>query len=149
VSNCNERYAGYLAEMQRLGLPVPDPVYLLPTMKDAYEQMKGLIQGGAYVPHAAVVADNDTVAIGAAKAILEEGSRIPEDVSIIGVDDVPFSAMTTPPLTTMRVSRRTLGVLAVDIIRKRIDHPKWPSMHMQITGSLIVRGSTMRAAKEG
>ena len=101
-----------------------------------------MIRSGAYVPHGAVVADNDTIAIGAIKAIREAGYSIPEDLSIVGFDDIPFSAATMPALTTMRISRSAMGALAVDLIRKRIKHPDYPCMHMHIGGKLIVRNST-------
>lgn len=142
VNNCDERYEGYLAELERLGLPAPEPIWLKPTVDGAFEDMKNLIKNGAYVPHGAVVADNDTVAIGAVKAIREAGYSIPEDMSIIGFDDIPFSAVTMPALTTMRISRSAMGMLAVDMIRKRIKYPDWPGMHMLIGGKLIVRNST-------
>ena len=62
-------------------------------------------------------------------------------MSIIGFDDIPFSAVTMPALTTMRISRSAMGMLAVDMIRKRIKYPDWPGMHMLIGGKLIVRPS--------
>ncbi len=106
VHNCEERYLGYVQECNRLGLSIPDPIPLMPTLNGSYKDMKKLLQNG-YVPHGAVVADNDTVAIGAVKAIREAGYNIPEDISIIGIDDIPFSAVTMPALTTMRISRET------------------------------------------
>ena len=142
VHNCEERYQGYLQELERLGLTPPAPVRLMPTLNGAYEDMKRLLKSGEYVPGGAVVADNDTVAIGAVKAIREAGYSIPDDLSIIGIDDIPFSAVTMPALTTMRISRSALGTLAVDMLRKRIKHPDWPGMHMQIRGGLVVRNST-------
>lgn len=145
VRNCEERYQGYTREMERLGLPIPKPINIMPTLNGSYKDMKRLLEEGAYVPHGACMADNDTVAIGAMKAIREAGYRIPEDISIIGVDDIPFSAMTMPALTTMRVSRSALGTLAVDTLRKRIKYPNWPSMHMKLSGRLVVRGSTTGA----
>ena len=45
----------------------------------------------------------------------------------------------------MRISRSALGTLAVDTLRKRIKYPNWPSMHMRLSGRLVVRGSTMAA----
>ena len=141
IHNCDERHAGYLREMNKLGLPVPEPAFAMPTLKDAYRDIKQQLEAG-YVPSAAVVADNDTVAIGAMKAIQEAGYRIPQDVSIIGVDDIPFSAMMMPALTTMHVSRSAMGSLAVDTLRNRIKHPDWPSMRMRIDARLVVRGST-------
>lgn len=142
VNNCDQRYQGYEQELRRLGLKVPEPVCLTPTVDGAFEDMRQLIASGAYVPHGAMVADNDSVAIGAVKAIREAGYSIPEDVSIVGFDDIPFSAVTMPALTTMRISRSAMGLLAVDLIRKRMAHPDWPRMHMQISGKLILRKST-------
>ncbi len=143
IRNCEERYQGYLRAMNKLRLPIPEPAFAMPTLKDAYKDIKRLLEEGLYVPSGAVVADNDTVAIGAMRAILEAGYRIPEDVSIIGVDDIPFSAMTVPPLTTMHISRSAMGALAVDTLRRRIKYPDWPSMRVRITGRLVERGSTM------
>lgn len=143
IQNCQERYQGYLREMERLGLSVPNPVPVTPTLNGAYLDMKRLIEAGEYVPGGALVADNDTVAIGAMKAMQEAGYSIPGDVSIIGVDDIPFSAMTTPALTTMRISRSALGTLAVDTLRKRVNHPDWPTMRVRIAADLVRRGSTM------
>lgn len=148
VHNCDERYHGYRRQMELLGLPIPKPVQIMPTLSGAYRDMKRMLEEGEFVPHGAAVADNDTVAIGAMKAIREAGYRIPEDISIIGVDDIPFAAMTMPALTTMRISRSALGTLAVDMLRKRIKYPNWPSMHMRIAGRLVVRGSTMRKSEE-
>ncbi len=145
VNNCDERYEGYLQEHARLGLEPPEPIWLKPTVDGAFEDMKRMIKSGEYVPHGAVVADNDSVAIGAIKAIREAGYSIPEDVSIVGFDDIPFSAVTMPALTTMRISRSQLGTLAVDLIRKRIKYPDWPGMHLLIGGKLIVRNSTAPA----
>ncbi|NLI22747.1 MAG: LacI family transcriptional regulator [Clostridiales bacterium] len=146
ISNCLERYHGYQREMERLGLPIPEPIRIMPTLSGSYKDMKRLLETGEYVPHGAAVADNDTVAIGVMKAVREAGYNIPEDFSIIGVDDIPFSAMTMPALTTMRISRSALGTLAVDTLRKRIKYPNWPSMHMRLSGRLVVRGSTMPKA---
>ncbi|NLV57611.1 MAG: LacI family transcriptional regulator [Clostridiales bacterium] len=143
ICNCEERYQGYLKQMTKLGLPIPEPVMVMPTLKDAYRDMKKLLAEGGYVPHGAAVADNDTVAIGVMRAIQEAGYKIPEDLSIIGVDDIPFSAMTMPGLTTMHISRSAMGALAVDALRKRIEYADWPSMHTRIAGRLVVRGSTM------
>lgn len=142
IRNCEERYQGYLREMERLGLSIPKPISIMPTLSGAYKDMKQLLEEGGYMPHGACVADNDTVAIGVMKAIREAGYSIPEDISIIGVDDIPFSAMTMPALTTMRISRSALGTLAVDMLRKRIKNPNWPIMHTQVSGRLVVRGST-------
>ena len=147
VSNFTERYTGYIEALNKLGLTPPEPVLLTPTLKGAYKDMKRYLDEGAYIPEGAVIAGNDTIAIGAAKALQEAGYSIPEDISIIGVDDIPFSSMTVPPLTTMRISRSVMGVQTVNILRERIKHPDWPYMHLSITGQLVERGSTAPAKK--
>lgn len=142
VNNCDERYDGYVEEMKRLGLKAQPPVYVQPTVDGAFEDIQRMIKIGSYRPHGALVADNDSVAIGAIKAIREAGYSIPEDVSIVGFDDIPFSAVTMPALTTMRISRSQMGTLAVDLIRKRVKYPDWPPMHLLIGGKVIERNST-------
>lgn len=142
INNLDERYEGYLEALKSFELDVPEPVLLTPTLKGAYKDMRELLQKGAYIPRGAAVADNDSIAIGVLKAVQEAGYKVPEDLSIIGVDDIPFSAVTTPALTTMRVSRQALGSLAIGLIKQRIQHPDWPYMKMTIGAELIKRGST-------
>lgn len=146
INNLDERYAGYLHTMNELGLPVPEPTALTVTLGGAYEDMKKLIETGRYKPQGAAVADNDSIAIGAAKAIQEAGYNIPRDLSIIGVDDIPYSAVTTPALSTVCISRATLGTMAVEMIQKRVLHPDWPTVHIRIAGELIQRASTLSLA---
>lgn len=142
INNLDERYEGYLKAMDNLGLEVPRPVLLPPTLKGAYKEMRALLQKGAYVPGGAAVADNDSIAIGVLKAVQEAGYQVPDDLSVIGVDDIPFSAVTTPGLTTMRISRQALGELGLEVIQRRIAHPDWPSIKVAIGAELIKRGST-------
>lgn len=144
IRNTQERYRGYRRRMRELGLVIPAPFCVAPTLNTSYESMKRLIQSEGFQMHRAFVADNDTVAIGVSKALIEAGYRLPEDFSIIGVDDIPFSAVFTPPLTTMRVSRSTLGALAVQVLRTRMKNPSWPPVHVEIDGQLIERGSCRR-----
>ena len=142
VRNCDERYDGYLAELEQLGLVAPEPILLKPTVDGAFEDLARMIRNGEYIPHGAVVCDNDTIAIGAIKAIREAGYSIPEDISIIGFDDIPFSATTMPALTTMRISRSAMGEMAVSILRRRMRHPDYPCMKLLLGGKLIIRNST-------
>ncbi|NMD38387.1 MAG: LacI family transcriptional regulator [Christensenellaceae bacterium] len=145
MHNCDERYEGYLKRMRELNLPIKPPVLLTASLKGAYHDMKKQLSNGSFKPKGAAVADNDTIAIGAIKAMQEAGYKVPEDVSVIGVDDIPFGAVTMPALTTMRINREALGTLTVEIIRKRIQNPTWPGMHIEVVGELIERGSTRQA----
>lgn len=142
ISNLKDRHAGYQMAMESLGLTPQKPVMLTPTLSGAYTDMKELLQSGCFDPRGAFFAANDTVAIGAIKALVEGNISIPRQLSVIGVDDIPYSSVTMPPLTTIRLSRSTLGTLAVDLIRKRIRNPQWPAVHIAVSGRLIARGST-------
>ncbi|MHC1787138.1 MAG: LacI family DNA-binding transcriptional regulator [Christensenellales bacterium] len=145
IDNLDERYLGYLQALHELGLPAPPPTLLTLTLNGAYKDMKQLIAQGQYTPRGAAFADNDSIAIGAAKAIQEAGYDIPGDLSIVGVDDIPFSAMMMPPLTTVRISRSALGILALELLHKRINHPQWPPMQLCVAGSLVPRDSVQAA----
>ena len=125
ISNFNERRAGFEEAMSALQLKETRTIALTPTLEGAYSDMREYLNGRAdSVRATAFFADNDAIAIGAIRALQEHGFHVPDDVSVIGVDDIPFSAINTPPLTTMRVSRSQLGHLTVDILTRRIKNPR-------------------------
>ncbi|WP_255949687.1 LacI family DNA-binding transcriptional regulator [Streptomyces odontomachi] len=88
----------------------------------------------------AVVAANDTVALGACAALRDRGLRIPDDVSVAGFDDLPFSMDAVPALTTVRLPLHTAGARAGRIAMHREDPP--PGGIATVQGELMVRGST-------
>ena len=94
----------------------------------------------------AFFADNDTIAIGAIKAFQEIGYQIPDDISIIGVDDIPYSSISTPPLTTIKVSRRAMAEFSVSAlvqcVEAHMNGTPFPAIKTSVEGQLIVRGST-------
>ncbi|MEU7422836.1 LacI family DNA-binding transcriptional regulator [Streptomyces sp. NPDC048362] len=88
----------------------------------------------------AIVASNDSVALGACAALRESGLRIPEDVSVAGFDDLPFSIDTVPALTTVRLPLAEAGARAGRIAMGREEPP--PGGITSVRGELMVRGST-------
>ncbi len=115
IQNFKERYEGYMKALSKEGI-VPDALYsvpLRPSMDGAYEDMLRYLSQNAQLP-TAFVADNDIIAFGAMKALKEKNIRIPEDVSIVGFDDMPFCTMIEPKLTTINVDKNALGQLAVE-----------------------------------
>ncbi|WP_299527610.1 LacI family DNA-binding transcriptional regulator [uncultured Streptomyces sp.] len=88
----------------------------------------------------AVVAANDTVALGAAAAVREQGLRIPEDISVAGFDDLPFSVDATPALTTVRLPLAEAGARAGRLAMGTETAP--PGGVATIAAELMVRGST-------
>jgi LacI family transcriptional regulator len=96
----------------------------------------------------ALFAFNDISAIGAMRAVREAGRRIPEDVSIVGFDDIQSAAFQQPGLTTVRQPLRRMGELAAEIVVRRIGDPKQTihAKQVRVEPELIVRGSTGRAS---
>jgi LacI family transcriptional regulator len=89
----------------------------------------------------AVFCSNDNQAIGAIKKLHESGLRIPEDISIIGFDDVMLGSFTSPPITTIHVDRVTLGKMAVEILLDRINNPDRAVVKVIVGTRLVERGS--------
>lgn len=114
-SNSRYRRKGYESAMTACGLPCSDrnlwPV--APSIEGAYQDMKALLLRRSESLPTAFFAANDLMAIGAIRALTEAGCRVPEDVSVIGMDDVAVCMACTPPLSTIRVDRRELGKAAV------------------------------------
>jgi LacI family transcriptional regulator len=85
---------------------------------------------------------NDVIAIGAMRAILEMGLKIPNDVSLVGFDDIPIASMLRVPLTTVAQPIRLMGKAAVDLITERIKaSPSLPHRHTVLDTKLVVRES--------
>ena len=114
IKNFFYRQEGYHRALKAHGLDVPEGgiISLPPTMDGARIAMNRLLSEGIKLP-GALVADNDIIALGAMKAMQDHGLKIPEDVSIIGFDDLPFCSITTPGLTTIRVFKQEMGRTAV------------------------------------
>lgn len=96
----------------------------------------------------AVVAGNDQMALGALLALQERGLRVPEDVSVTGVDDIPDAAYFSPPLTTLRVDFVAQGRRAVEHLLARIAGQE-PADDETLPSALVVRRSTGPAAAVG
>jgi DNA-binding LacI/PurR family transcriptional regulator len=95
----------------------------------------------------ALFAFNDISAIGAIRALREAGRRVPEDVSVVGFDDIQSAAYQNPGLTTVRQPLREMGVIAAEILLRRINAPAktpYPKAIM-VEPELIVRESTAKA----
>jgi len=144
--NFMHRNDGVLVALNRLNIPQSEPILLTPTFIDAYSDMKNYLQNNQF-SHTAFFADNDTIALGAMKALTEKGYRIPEDVSIVGIDNSAYGAVSSPSLSTVDISRSSIGILAVDTLMKRIEHPEWPHSHTNIPGQLVCRDSVLDLSK--
>jgi DNA-binding LacI/PurR family transcriptional regulator len=92
----------------------------------------------------AIVCSNDMTAIGVLRAAYMDGLRVPQDVSVIGLDDIDFAEFTLPPLTTIRLSRIELARAAFDALRQQTENPGHSEVQREflVSTTLVVRGST-------
>jgi LacI family transcriptional regulator, galactose operon repressor len=98
-------------------------------------------------PFTALFAYNDISAIGAIRAIQERGLRIPQDVSVVGFDDIAWAAFHTPSLTTVQQPLGKMGQMAAEALFRMIEHGGEHSSKIAIEPTLVVRESTGRAPK--
>jgi DNA-binding LacI/PurR family transcriptional regulator len=141
------RTEGYLHSMQEAGLPV-DPDWLIAVQTPTFHADQG-----AYVMQRLLELDNkpdaifcfnDPVALGAMKVLVEKGYRIPDDVAVIGVDDIVESRYANPSLSTIAVDRRRIGTLAVDLLIDRINGKRDSTPeYFEVPFSLVPRSSTI------
>lgn len=88
---------------------------LSPTINGAYKDMRKLLASSPKLP-TAFFADNDVIAIGSIRALQECGYHVPDDVSVIGFDNLPFSEILSPRLTTIQVFKQDMGQIAVKMM---------------------------------
>ncbi|TCL61873.1 LacI family transcriptional regulator [Hydrogenispora ethanolica] len=135
------RYEGFCRAMAENDLPVHSEwIQGVELTSDAsYQRMKQLLHQ-EQLPTAFFCA-NDTVAIGAMRAAREAGLRIPEDLSLVGIDDIEMAAYVTPALTTIRVPKEELGKFAAKILIDRIEGGHTLPVRLDIPFELVVRES--------
>ena len=93
-------------------------------------------------PPTAIFAFNDNIAIGAIQAARERGVRVPEDLSIVGFDDLEAAEIVTPALTTVRQPLAEMGRIAVSLLERLIEDQRIEALHVELRTQLVVRDST-------
>jgi len=143
ISNFEERFDGYLDGLNFYGLDVDScPVIELDcSIEGAYRSMSRYLDTASKLP-TIFLCDLDYIALGAARALKEHGYRVPEDVSVIGFDDIAECEAFDPPLTTLRVDNDDIGKFGVRLLHDRITNPAMARTDTQISTQLIERGST-------
>ncbi len=122
IKGFRSRFVGFQTALKKRKIPYKEEytVTLGTSSNGAYQDMLRYLQKNPRLP-TAFFADNDMIALGAMKALQEMGMRIPEDVSIVGFDDLPFCEISSPPLTTLRVPNREMGKMAVRRLAEMIE----------------------------
>lgn len=111
-----------------------------------HEAMRELLRRKPYPT--ALFAGNDTVALGAMSAIHAKGLRVPEDLAVVGYDDIPTAPYMIPPLSTVRVSPLEQGRLAVEMLSGLMSGEQPAQNHVRLETPLVIRescGARMRA----
>ncbi len=137
-----ERYRGYALAMEEAGLDtsrwaIRDEEET--RAEDGYRAMQKILSQQEHPT--AVFAANDAMALGVLKAIREKGLKVPEDISVVGFDNIEVTNHTTPPLTTMSVRMEEMGAKAVAMIHDIIENKKSLQEKILVPVDLIERES--------
>ena len=140
-----KRRAGYTSEMEKAGLTVYDGYIHELQANDPGDGQAAVKHFLSLTPRpTAIFCYNDMLAIGALRGLQEAGLRIPGDCSVVGFDNISFSAFTSPPLTTFDQPKRTIGTQAAQLILQLLEQgPVFNgSTILSLKGSLLLRGTT-------
>jgi LacI family transcriptional regulator len=143
------RHHGFLDAMSARGLEV-DPALIV--FSEAFTEREGARCCGELLDRrrdfTAIVAGNDLLALGCYDALEERGLRCPDDVSVVGYNDMPFADRFQPPLTTVRVPHYELGTTAAELMLEQLQGLGAPPRQLLLAPELVIRGSTAAASPE-
>jgi LacI family transcriptional regulator len=137
-----DRRRGYRAALSAAGI-LPDPALEreaepeIDPGRAAAEQLLDLSE-----PPTAIFAFNDNIAIGAIQAARARGLRVPEDLSVVGFDDVEHATIVTPALTTVRQPLAEMGRTGVSLLMRLLEGQRFETLHVELATRLVVRDST-------
>ncbi|MFS8097509.1 LacI family transcriptional regulator [Lentzea alba] len=144
LKSAQQRETGYRRALAAAGVPVHEDLILRGdydhdiAARSAHELLKGLDRPTA------VFAANDISAIATIETALELGLRVPDDLSVVGFDNIPESALCSPPLTTVQQPIREMGRRAITLLVKLIDGEMPDETHITLGTDLVIRRSTAR-----
>ncbi|MBB5785332.1 LacI family DNA-binding transcriptional regulator [Nonomuraea jabiensis] len=133
------RIEGWRAALQEAGRPVPEPLAGDWSPRAGYEAGKSL---AAMEGVTAVFAGNDQMALGVLRALSEAGVRVPDQISVVGFDDIPESEFFSPPLTTVRQDFDVVGRHCIEVLLRQIDAGPTAYERLVVPPSFVVRSST-------
>ena len=137
-----DRLQPYLDSLKAADIPAEGDLIVEcgPAIEDGYQAAMKLLQ----LPSrpTAILAINDLLAISAARAAADLRLRVPDDLSLVGFDDIPMANYLTPRLTTVTKDARAAGNKAFEVLLARIQNPDLPRQQVHIQARLILREST-------
>jgi DNA-binding LacI/PurR family transcriptional regulator len=135
-----DRHESWLATMKDSGLTPGPSAEGDFTIDSGYQAMNRLLAEGKRFT--AIFVGNDSMAFGAYTALRARGFHVPDDVSIVGFDDIPEAAHFVPGLTTVHQDEELMGRLAVEYLVSLIEKPNTPAYQQVLIPKLVVRGTT-------
>jgi DNA-binding LacI/PurR family transcriptional regulator len=134
------RVEGWRAALEAAGRPVPEPLPGDWSPRSGYRAGRELAREPGLT---AVFVSNDQMALGVLRAFSEEGVRVPEQVSVVGFDDIPESAYFSPPLTTVRQDFGAVGRSSIEILLRQIESSGTaPRECLVVPPTFVARAST-------
>ncbi len=120
-SPAKNRLEGYKKALNKYRIPLDDSLISVGdiNIEDGHERTKQMLEKN--LGFTAIFAYNDMMAFGSMQAIKEKGLRIPEDIGLVGYDDIPFSSLISPALTTIRLKKQELGIESVKLLLSHIN----------------------------
>jgi LacI family transcriptional regulator len=137
-----ERVRGFRKAMSMHKLEITDGM-IIQAARTTYEAGYDAMQRALHkkIELEAVFAYNDLLAMGAIQACREAGRRVPDDIAIVGFDDIEWAAKTTPPLTTVRIDKHYLGQVATQQLFRMLEDDESTPPPVHVDAELIVRES--------
>jgi LacI family transcriptional regulator len=134
-----DRLKGYRDALCANGLPYVDDIVVETDFSDngGYSAMQRLLP----MKPDAVFAMSDVLAAAAIRVLMEKGLKVPDDVAIVGFDDIPLASRTIPSLTTISQPITRMGAGVVNILLEQIEHPTRQPHHVILPTELVIRSS--------
>ncbi len=137
-----KRRCTYINTLENMGICSHKEIFCYYNENLAYEEVKKLLIQNDNRP-TAIFAENDNMALSAMRAAKDLGFKVPEDISIVGFDDIYATQISDPPLTTIRQDLNEVARLACEyLIKCRDSKISLPLIHEKVPTKLIIRGST-------
>lgn len=133
------RLEGYKKALKEYGIPLDNMMVSVGDIdvEDGYERTKQMMKEN--LDFTAIFAYNDMMAFGAMQAIKEKGLRIPEDIGLVGYDDIHFSSLISPSLTTIKLKKQELGIESVKLLLSRINGNRKKTKKVMLRVELHIR----------
>lgn len=140
IANFKLRKEAYLADLAKDNKK-PNIISIDSTYSGAYEDMKRIINdlNGNLMP--IYICANDIIALGAMRALTECGFKVPQDVALVGFDNLPIATQLSPSLSSVAVSKRKIAHFAVQILYERMKNPDLPNVRILVGGNFLKRES--------